>query len=128
VITGAGAGAHTWSTLFAGTATITSLSYAVAVATTPTNAATLVALQNVSQDTAAGSLPTTALAVTASVSAADFVTIALRGIVRVNAAGTLIPQIKLSGATAGASLVKRNSFFRMTPFGSNTAASLGLWS
>lgn len=129
MISNTGTTSHTWSTLFAGTATVTSLDYAVHAYTGVTSAATLTAVSGAFQATGAGSLPTTALVVTAaSTSATEFVQLRLRGIVRINAAGTLIPQIKLSAASTGTEKMLRNSFFRMSPFGSDTAASLGNWS
>lgn len=126
MISNTGTTAHTWSTLFAGTATITALDYSVLAYTGVTSAATLTAVSGAFQATGAGSLPTTALAVTASsTSATEFVQIRLRGTIRINATGTLIPQVKLSAQPNGTEKMLRGSFFRMTPFGSDTTASLG---
>lgn len=50
----------------------------------------------------------------------------IRGIVRINAAGTLIPQVSLG--TAAAAVVGVNSYFRIWPIGSNTVTTLGNWS
>lgn len=49
----------------------------------------------------------------------------LNGIMRVNAAGTIIPQV--SQATASAAVVVAGSFFRCWPVGTNTVASIGPW-
>ena len=51
----------------------------------------------------------------------------IRGIVRVNAAGTLIPQIT-QGTNSAAAIVGVNSWFRLIPVGLNTTASVGSWS
>lgn len=48
------------------------------------------------------------------------------GIVRVNAAGTLIPQVSLG--VAAAAVVGVNSFFRAWPVGTNVQTSQGNWS
>jgi hypothetical protein len=49
------------------------------------------------------------------------------GIVRINGAGTFIPQFKYSAAPGGAPTVKRGTWFRMWPVGSNTTVSVGTW-
>lgn len=127
MLTNTGTTSHTWATLFAGTATITSLDYYAQAYTATSNA--LTAVSGIYQATGAGSLPTTALVVTAaSTSATENVVIQLKGIVRTNGAGTLIPQIKASAQPNGTEKILRNSFFRMSPFGSDTATNLGSWS
>lgn len=50
----------------------------------------------------------------------------VRGIVRINAAGTLIPQVSLG--VAAAAVVDGNSFCRFWPVGSNTVVNVGNWS
>lgn len=52
---------------------------------------------------------------------------AIRGIVCVNAGGTIIPQISQLTASA-AGVVGINSFFRLWPVGTNTDVSFGNWS
>jgi hypothetical protein len=47
----------------------------------------------------------------------------IRGIVRVNAAGTLIPSVSLS--VAAAAIVGTNSYFRIYPIGTNTVTNIG---
>jgi len=54
-------------------------------------------------------------------------TIYLRGIVRVNAAGTFIPQLTQTG-TSAAAIVGVNSFFRCWPIGSGSVTNIGNWS
>lgn len=53
--------------------------------------------------------------------------LSIRGIIRVNGAGTLIPQITFSAAPGGTNQVEPNSFFRLQKMGSNTVASFGAW-
>jgi hypothetical protein len=69
-----------------------------------------------------------------NVSSGDIVTAAvntglyadIRGIVRINAAGTIIPSVGLT--TAAAAVVGVNSYFRIWPVGSNTVTAVGNWS
>jgi hypothetical protein len=49
------------------------------------------------------------------------------GIIRTNAAGTIIPQITM-GTNAAAAIVGVNSWFRLTPVGSDSVARAGNWS
>lgn len=129
MITNVGTTSHTWSTLFAGTATITALDYSARGRSGITSQLTLTADSSASQSTGAGSLPTTALVMTAaSTSATENVLLSIRGTLRINAGGTFIPQIKLSAATTGASKMLRGSWIRLTPFGTDTATNLGNWS
>lgn len=129
MITNTGTTSHTWATLFAGTATITALDYVVRGRSGATSQLTLAADSSASQSTGAGSLPTTALVATAaSTSATENVLLSIRGVVRINASGTFIPQVKLSAGTGGTEKMLRGSFIRLTPFGSDTATNLGNWS
>lgn len=129
MISNVGTTSHTWATLFAGTATITALDYQARGRSGITSALTLTADSSASQANGAGSLPTTALVMTAaSTSATENVLISIRGVVRINAAGTFIPQIKLSAATTGASKMLRGSYIRLTPIGTDAATNLGNWS
>jgi hypothetical protein len=113
-ITGLSASAHTVSFGFGGTATYTSCAWqalttaggtggAAALYSATSNAATAI--------TAAGITTTTLQAV-------------IKGVIRTNAAGTLIPQI--TNATNGiAAVVAANSYFRLTPVGADSLASAG---
>ena len=49
----------------------------------------------------------------------------ITGVVRLSAGGTLIPQISLE--TAAAAVVKKNSFFMISPLGSSTVTRVGNW-
>lgn len=129
IISNTGTTSHTWATLFAlgGGATLTSIAYTALARTGTTTAVTITALSSL-QVAVATQVPVTA----ASTSATEFVIIRLRGIIRVNAAGTITPQIQASaqpGATGTPGVtVLAGSFFRCWPVGSNTVASVGNWS
>jgi hypothetical protein len=49
----------------------------------------------------------------------------ITGVIRLSAGGTLIPQISLE--TAAAAVVKKNSFFMISPLGSSTVTTVGNW-
>lgn len=49
----------------------------------------------------------------------------VKGIIRVNAAGTLIPSVSLG--VAAAAVVGTNSYFRIIPIGTNTITNVGKW-
>lgn len=121
-LTNTGTTSHTWAILFGGTATLTSGMIQAQGYTATSNA--LTAANQIYSTT-----PTSALVVTAaSTSATENVGIFAAGILRINAAGTLIPQIKPSAATTGTAKVLANSFFQMVQIGSNTAGFIGPWS
>jgi hypothetical protein len=50
----------------------------------------------------------------------------IKGTIRINAAGTIIPQISLTVANAG--VVQPTSYFRIIPVGTNSITSVGNWS
>lgn len=117
-ITALSASAHTLSFGLGGTATFTSLKYA---ADSNTGAAgTLAAWQTIVVTSAA------ATALSASVTTTTFQA-RLRGVMRVNAAGTVIPQVT-QGTNAAAAVVSANSWFRCWPLGSGSVAAVGDWS
>lgn len=116
----AGTTSHTTSLLFGGTATLTSID-ALAQALTG-DANSLIAINGVWITAATA----TALKA-ASTSATEQIVIRVRGFVRINAAGTFIPQFKYSAAPGGAPTIKRGSFFRMRPVGEGTLTELGTW-
>ena len=51
----------------------------------------------------------------------------VRGVIRVNASGTIIPQITFSAAPGGTNTVGINSHMKFTPIGSNTVTAVGAW-
>lgn len=123
--TNTGTTSHTWTKLYGGTATLTRISY-LTQATTSTGAA----LTAVSQIPSA--VATATVITGASTSATENVVAISRGIIVVNAAGTLIPQI-LASARPGASgtpgvTANAGSFFRIYPIGAATNIVIGNWS
>lgn len=124
LITNTGTTSHTWGVLFGGTATLTSGMLMGHGRSGTTSLATLTA------DTSGATTDlTTVLVLTAaSTSATENVILSGRGIVRINAGGTFIPQVKMSAAATGTEKMLANSWIRLTPFGSNTATNLGNWS
>jgi hypothetical protein len=116
----AGTTSHTIATLFGGTATLTSIMYRADSTSTTGNA--LGATSSI-YGTAASALVVTA----ASVVATENNIIRLRGIIRTNVAGTIIPQIQFSAAPGGAPTFKANSFFKLSPVGSSAFGSVGNW-
>jgi hypothetical protein len=107
-------------TLFGGGATITSIAY-----TTITSKSTLPAVQSAVRT----SFVTTAgnTIVTPTDANNDYITVIIKGIVRINAAGTFIPQFKFSGAPGAVPVVAANSYFKIHPIGTNIVNSIGNW-
>lgn len=103
----------------AGTASLTSISYFAEIATGA--AVTIASARDSKHSTAA-----TAQVINATVATAA-ATIKAQGIVRINAGGTFIPQIKFSADPTGTILSKADSYFLMIPLGSNTVGSVGSW-
>lgn len=129
LITNTGTTSHTWGVLYAGTATLTALDFVVRGRSGITSQLTLAADSSASQSNGSGSLPTTSLVATAaSTSSTENVVLSIRGVLRINAAGTFIPQIILSAATGVAATVLRGSYVKLTPLGTGSTATLGNWS
>lgn len=110
--------AHTWSTLFGGTAVLNSIQYVSVGNTTSTGAPSNTGLVG-----SCGSV--TANLATPSLSTADNATIWLRGTVRCSTAGTFIPQIQCSAALSGTQTMAANSFFRLWPIGGTSVTNVG---
>jgi hypothetical protein len=119
----AGTTSHTIALLFGGVATITSINY-MALITDQAATASALSTPQVIEGTVATALVVTA----ASANASQFNSIFVKGIVRINGAGTFIPQFQYSAAPGGAPSLKANSFFGLYPTGSNTVLSVGNWS
>jgi hypothetical protein len=120
-------GATTTNTVglsFGGTATLTSIAYradahhGTANTTQPTSS-----LSNATAVEQAANTVVTGLSGTAS---GLKTSIWVRGIIRVNAAGTVIPQFQFS-ANRGAGNVFANTFFKLRKIGSNTVVNQGPW-
>lgn len=116
----AGTTSHTTGILFGGTATLTDIGYLGWCKEGDTNA-----LADIS---AFWSQAATSLVVkAASTSGTENTILGCEGIVRINAAGTFIPQFIYSSAPGGAPTIKEQSYFRMWPIGDNTTELVGTW-
>lgn len=125
LLTNTGTTSHTWATLFAGTATLTSIAYsAFGLSTTTANTPATGGLSGFSN------VATATVVTAASTSATEQVIVTLNGVLTVNAGGTFIPQMKASarpGATGTPGVIlNAGSFFRIWQMGS--ANSVGNWS
>lgn len=114
-----GATTHTTAFGFAGGASFTSCNYyaTLSSAAAQTIATAVSVLQN----------NTSAVTVLNATSASVMTTISIWGSIRINAGGTVIPQIKFSAAPNGTCLTKTGSFFRVWPIGSSTVKYVGSW-
>lgn len=121
-ITNTGTNAHTWGMAIGGTATLTSGFLSITAYTA--NALTTLATPQMVATTAVA----TAAVVTGSLtSATENGVYKVTGVLRINAGGTVIPQVKQSATTGGTLTMKTNSYFRIWPIGSNTATTIGNW-
>jgi hypothetical protein len=119
-LTGMGATTRTTALEFdAGTATLTSISYLGEIWT---GAANTIFTAN----SQLHAIAATAQVLNATVATAA-ATIRATGLIRFNAAGTFIPQIKFSADPTGTILCKKDSYLLMIPLGSNTVAAVGPW-
>lgn len=114
-----GATTHTTAFGFGGTATFTSIEY---LSQAISSAANTLATPQMRRVSAAASTVLTAT------SAAVTTDIWLEGIMRINGAGTIIPQITFSAGPTGTCETAINSFIELEPIGSNTIAAVGNWS
>lgn len=114
-----GTTSHQLGILFGGTATITSIGYSAQA----TNAATEV----LGADSTIWVATAAVTNVSPATATATHHTVRLEGIVRINAAGTFIPQYQWSAAPGVAGVTLQNSFFMLMPIGSNTVAAVGNW-
>ena len=108
-----------FSVLGTGNATVTSVSWFAhgLDATTQTTAAGI------------GGVSSTAAGLTGNIITAGTGTAAhvfIKGVIRINAAGTIIPSVQQT--TASAAIVGANSWFRIWPVGTNTVTTVGNWS
>jgi len=116
----AGTTSHTVAVSFGGAATYTSVRY-LATVTNPTGNVLAAAQQIV------GDVATNVTLTAANTSATENLVIALKGIMRVNGGGTVIPQIQYSAASGGTPTLKANSYFLMRKLGADTVAIAGAW-
>lgn len=116
----AGTTSHTTAVLFGGTATFDAIRY-VADVSNPTGNV-LGAVSRIRGDGA------TALTLTAAnTSATENLSITLKGRIRTNVGGTLIPQFQFSAAPGGAPTVQSGSAFRIWPIGNDQVTAIGPW-
>lgn len=112
-----GTTSHQTGVLFGGTATLTSIAYM------------LLANQPGSETYSAGNIIWAAAATIiypfAAVAAATYSTFLLKGIVRVNAGGTFIPQFQFSAAPGVAPTIAANSYFSLEPVGNGSVSFVG---
>lgn len=122
IVRSEGTTSHTTSVLFGGTATISSILYAIE-STTTTGAPT--STTN-SQQLVATAATATQVATT-STSGTENIVIKLKGTMTITDSGTIIPQFKYSAAPGGDPTIKAGSYIKFTPLGEDDAASFGAW-
>jgi hypothetical protein len=101
-----------------GTATLTSTKWKAQILTTAVDVASAAGTTTWSASAAPGNIFSPGTTTVCSVN--------IKGIICVNAGGTIIPQI--TQTTAAAAIVGINSFFKIWPIGTNTQTTLGNWS
>lgn len=120
LIRAAGAVSHTTGLLFAGTATLTSIEYVAYVNSGDVET-------NLAGNRTVSRVATNTTVKGASTSTTEAINIEIVGTVRINAAGTFIPQFIYSAAPGGAPTIKANSRFILTPVGSGSFTAQGTW-
>ncbi len=115
----AGATSHTTGLLFAGTATLTYILWDAIVGSTDAEA-------NGSANKTTARVATNTTIKAASTSTTEAFSIRLTGSVKINAAGTFIPQFIYSAAPGGAPTIRTGSYFQLIKKGSGFA-SRGTW-
>lgn len=111
----AGTTSHALQFLLGGTATYTAVSY--------TALTSIVASGTVVGTSGVAATATTITS--ASTSATEANTILISGVIRVNGAGTIIPQFKYTVAPGGVPTVAVGTWMRLTPIGTDTIATFG---
>lgn len=117
----AGTNSHVLYSLFGGTATFDSITYMVDSTSTAGNALGVVSRI----------FGTSAAALTvagASTNPSENIVLLLKGIMRTNNGGTIIPQVQYSAAPGGAPTFIKNSYFKITALGDSSVTSIGDWS
>jgi hypothetical protein len=117
-----GATSHAIAIGFGGTATLTSIGFGVSAGQNATSLATGSAPIVLYLNTAASTV------LTAAVATATYNVIEVHGTVRINAAGTFIPQFTYSAAPGVAPIIAIGTYFRMRPLGTNAVTAVGNWS
>ena len=109
---------HTTAFGLGGTATFTSIAYTAHA--TSSAADTLATPQT-------RHVATASAAVLTATSTAATTNIVVDGTMRINAAGTIIPQVTFSAGPTGTCETAIDSYFELEPVGSNTVAAVGPW-
>ena len=125
-IPASGETAHQLQFAIGGTATTTSWQWQ-SVCNIGVGSAPLAAAAAGANGTTSGLSTLTAISLTTTASSSSYRPVLIKGIVRVNAAGTLIPQIGFSVAPGNTPVGFANNYMTLTPVGSNTAAFVGAW-
>lgn len=113
-----GATTHITSFSLGGTATFTNIEYVSNATSTAANTLGTPQMRRVTT-AAAAALTATSVAVTTD--------IWIEGVMRINGAGTIIPQVTFSAGPTGTCETAINSFFELEPIGSDTVAAVGNW-
>ena len=122
-----GTTSHTIGTAFAGTATLNNLNYG-AIWTREASVSTSSSMSGISAYHAFSTTTANLVLTTAITTSGNTFVASLSGTVSVNAAGTFIPQYKLSAAPGGAYSTLAGSYFRIWPIGvSGSNSSVGTW-
>lgn len=115
----AGTTSHTTSFLFGGTATLTSVLWYGLCNTGDT-------LANLSANHAGGRSAAAVVVKAASTSSTEEISLRVQGSVKINAAGTFIPQFQYSAAPGGAPTIQIGSFFKLSKKGAGFNTK-GIW-
>jgi hypothetical protein len=113
-----GATSHTTAFGFGGTATFTSCNYSSRATSSAANTLATTQQRRVAAATAS---------VLTAASTAVTTDIEIEGMIRINGAGTIIPQVTFSAGPTGTCETAIDSFFELEPIGSNTVAAVGNW-
>jgi hypothetical protein len=123
--TAAPSASHSVSLLFTPENPLTSIAYVADVTTSsgaPTAGATTISR------TASSAVTATQITPSATLTNSEYISVALRGTIRTNSAGNVIPQMQYNtNAPGGVSTVLVNSYIKFTPVGTSAVTSVGNW-
>lgn len=114
-----GSTSHTTAFGLGGTATFTSIHYNSLATSSAADTLATPQMRRVSAATAS---------ILTAASTAVTTDILLEGVLRINGAGTIIPQVTFSAGPTGTCETAVNSFFEIEPIGTDTVAAIGNWS
>lgn len=124
--TGTGTTSHTLNFALGGTLTTYNVQYQSYVSQNATGSGTPATTANYACYIATAA----STAITAATATAIYRTVRIRGVIRVNASGTLIPQVAFSAAPGVAPVIKTGAMFKLIPVGAaaaSTANVVGAW-